>query len=102
MCYTDVSYVTEDLTVVIRGTDGMKLEVSPFAPHRIEAQQLMDLLDLPESQLPSRNCRLGDGVVWRSQNAKLGYRYRIPVRGLHEAGFQQVRTPTQRQQPSGS
>jgi hypothetical protein len=83
MCYTDVSYVTEDLTVVIRGTGGLRIESDPYVQYRVEAQQLgMELVDIPESQLQTRRCRVGDGVVWRSQDTKLGYRYRVSVRGV--------------------
>ncbi|MFD8721855.1 hypothetical protein ACFV2H_28655 [Streptomyces sp. NPDC059629] len=81
-CYTDVSYVTDDLEVTIIGRDSLRLSCSPFAQTRVEAQQLgMEMPDTPESQLQSRYCRMTDGVRWKTSQAKLGYRYAIPVRG---------------------
>jgi len=82
MCYTDVSYVTEELSVEVLGKDGMVINCSPYSDHRVQAMQLgMELIDIPESQHQSASCRMGSGVHWRSETAKLGYRYRVPVRG---------------------
>ncbi|MEB3958823.1 hypothetical protein OKJ48_00905 [Streptomyces kunmingensis] len=82
-CYTDVSYVTDHLEVTITGYDGLRVSFSPYAHTRVEAQQLgMEMPDAPESQLQSRYCQATDGVRWRTEQAKLGYRYAIPVRGL--------------------
>ncbi|MEU0199389.1 MULTISPECIES: hypothetical protein [unclassified Streptomyces] len=81
-CYTDVSYVTESLEVTITGRDGLSISSSPYAQNRVEAQQLgMEMPDAPESHLQSRYCRTADGVRWKTAQAKLGYRYAIPVRG---------------------
>ncbi|MEU7061253.1 hypothetical protein [Streptomyces sp. NPDC046197] len=81
-CYTDVSYVTDDLEVTILGQDSLSVSCSPFAQTRVEAQQLgMEMPDAPESQLQSRYCQMTDGVRWKTSQAKLGYRYAIPVRG---------------------
>ncbi|MEU7382209.1 MULTISPECIES: hypothetical protein [unclassified Streptomyces] len=81
-CYTDVSYVTDNLEVTVTGRDGLAISCSPYAQNRVEAQQLgMEMPDAPESQLQSRYCRAGDGVRWKTGQAKLGYRYAIPVRG---------------------
>ncbi|MBQ1088354.1 hypothetical protein [Streptomyces sp. B93] len=81
-CYTDVSYVTDVLEVTITGRDGLEVACSPYAQSRVEAQQLgMEMADMPESQLQSRYCHMADGVHWKTTQAKLGYRYAIPVRG---------------------
>ncbi|CAM5240921.1 hypothetical protein SALBM311S_05987 [Streptomyces alboniger] len=81
-CYTDVSYVTDNLEVTITGRDGLRISCSPYAQNRVEAQQLgMEMPDAPESQLQSRHCQMTDGVRWKTAQAKLGYRYAIPVRG---------------------
>lgn len=81
-CYTDVSYVTDELNVTITGQDGLKVTCSPYSQHRVQAiQVVMEILDLPESQLQSGHCQMFEGVRWTTTNAKLGYRYAIPVRG---------------------
>ncbi|MFG3291299.1 hypothetical protein ACGF3G_21125 [Streptomyces sp. NPDC048179] len=81
-CYVDVLYVTDSLEVTIVGRDGLRVSCSPFAQNRVEAQQLgMEVPDVPESQLQSRFCQTADGVRWKTSQAKIGYRYAIPVRG---------------------
>lgn len=80
-CYTDVTYVTDDLCVNIEGEPGFQITGSPFSEHKVEAMQVgMELIDTPESLRQSSKCRAAEKVTWQSTDGKLGYRYRIPVR----------------------
>lgn len=83
----DVTHVTDELSVSIKGVDNLALFCSPRADHRVLANQISgDLLDTAESQLQSTSCNMGDGVQWRSTNSKLGYRYQIFISARTPAG----------------
>lgn len=76
----DVTHVTDELSLSIRGVNGLELFCSPRADYRVRANQMNgDLLDTAESQLQSSACTMADGVQWRSVNTKLGYRYQIVI-----------------------
>lgn len=78
-CFANVVHMTDEINVNIVGADGVRVFCSPGADYRVHASELSgELLDSVESQLQSAGCRMGNGVHWRSNNAKIGYRYRIP------------------------
>ncbi|MGH8902845.1 MAG: hypothetical protein ACRDYA_14535 [Egibacteraceae bacterium] len=83
--YVDVSYVTEELNVTLGGSPGYRVTSAPHINYKVEAMQLgMELIDVPESELQSSNCITADSVRWRTRTAKLGYRYRVALRGYSE------------------
>jgi hypothetical protein len=83
----DVTHVTDELSVSIKGVDNLELFCSPRADYRVLANQMNgDLLDTAESQLESSTCSMRDGVQWRSTNTKLGYRYQIFISARTRAG----------------
>lgn len=78
--FADIGIVTDDIDVRIEGVDNLRLLCSSRADYRIHASQLSgELLDTAESHLQSASCNMTRGVHWRSTNAKIGYRYEIPI-----------------------
>ncbi|WP_225098807.1 hypothetical protein [Streptomyces sp. CoH27] len=81
-CYAEVPHVTDELRVVIKGENGLRISCSPFAEHRVKATLLStEMPDLVESQVQSAHCQMSDEVRWVTTNAKVGYSYAIAVRG---------------------
>ncbi|MGC0376596.1 hypothetical protein [Streptomyces sp. SAI-229] len=81
-CYAEVPHVTDELRVIIKGEDGLRISCSPFAEHRVKATLLStEMPDLSESQAQSAYCQMSDEVRWVTKNAKVGYSYAIAVRG---------------------
>ncbi|MFH8452603.1 hypothetical protein ACH4CD_25590 [Streptomyces fungicidicus] len=81
-CYAEVPHVTDELRVIIKGEDGLRISCSPFAEHRVKATLLStEMPDLAESQAQSAYCQMSDEVRWVTNNAKVGYSYAIAVRG---------------------
>ncbi|KOU59134.1 hypothetical protein ADK57_34545 [Streptomyces sp. MMG1533] len=81
-CYAEVPHVTDELRVIIKGEDGLRISCSPFAEHRVKATLLStEMPDLVESQVQSAYCQMSDEVRWVTKNAKVGYSYAIAVRG---------------------
>lgn len=82
----DVAYVTDEIDLYIEGADKLRICCSPLADYRVQAGQFSgELLDTVESQLQSANCDMKGGVRWRSTNAKIGYRYEIPISAQRHA-----------------
>ncbi len=85
MCYTDICYVTDSIVVSIKPLDTMVIRCAPSANFHVEALQMEhDIVDLQESSEQSVSCSNVDrsrGVFWRSETAKLGYRYRLVIQG---------------------
>ncbi|MCA1701824.1 MAG: hypothetical protein LC808_00550 [Actinobacteria bacterium] len=78
--FADVACITDEIDVHISGVDNLRLFCSPRSDYRVEAGQFSgELLDTVESQLQSSGCDMRRGVQWRSTNAKIGYRYEIPI-----------------------
>jgi hypothetical protein len=78
--FTDVVYVTDEINLHIETATELRVSASPHADYRVKASQLSgELLDTVESQLQSANCTTRTGIQWRSPNAKIGYRYEIPI-----------------------
>jgi hypothetical protein len=90
--FTDVVYVTNEINIQIEAVGDLRVSASPRADFRVEASQLSgELLDTTESQLQSANCSMRNGIQWRSTNAKIGYRYGIPISAQRLAS---ISTPT--------
>jgi hypothetical protein len=78
--FADIAYVTDEINVHIAGADSLRLFCSSRADYRVLASQFSgELLDTAESNLQSASCNMRLGVQWRSTNAKIGYRYEIPI-----------------------
>lgn len=78
--FADIAYVTDEIDVRIEGVDNLRLFCSSRADYRVQASQFSgELLDMEESHLQSASCNMTRGVQWRSTNAKIGYRYEIPI-----------------------
>ncbi|HEX3733344.1 MAG TPA: hypothetical protein VHU91_10535 [Mycobacteriales bacterium] len=78
--FADIVYVTDEINVHIETVDNLRVFCSSRADYRVQASQFSgELLDTRESQLQSANCSMKSGVQWRSTNAKIGYRYEIPI-----------------------
>ncbi|MEV6238021.1 hypothetical protein [Lentzea sp. NPDC051838] len=72
----DISYITDEIDVHVIGGDGLEIFPSSSASHLVEASQNKgEHADALESILQSSTCRHRDGIHWRSNTAKLGYRY---------------------------
>ena len=76
----DIACLTDELNVHIEGVSNLRLLCSSQADYRVRASQFSgEFLDIAESHLQSANCTMRRGVQWRSTNAKIGYRYEIPI-----------------------
>jgi hypothetical protein len=78
--FADIACLTDEIDVRIEGVDDLRLFCSSRADYRVQASQFSgELLDTTESHLQSASCNMRHGVQWQSINAKIGYRYEIPI-----------------------
>jgi len=85
--FADIAYITDEISVHIKGVDNLRLFCSSRADYRVQASQFSgELLDTTESHLQSASCSMSRGVQWRSTSAKIGYRYEIPISAQRLAG----------------
>lgn len=80
--FVSVAHITDEVILRIIGKDGLQIFFSPNADYRVRASQPNgELLDTLESQLQSADCKMENGLHWRSKHPKIGYKYEVRFRG---------------------